>query len=243
LDGKHVVFGEVIKGKSLVRQVENYPTSSGDVPTTPITISDCGLLSLDDPSLQTEAAAQSGDPYEDYPVDEDKDTENPEIALQIAQVVREIGNTLFKNGQAEEALQKYQKSLRYLDVHPVLPEGSSQELQDKFNALLAPLLLNSALAAIRAQPPSTANSLIAISSATRALDKLTLSNADKAKALYRRALAHIQVKEIEKAEQDLAEASKLVPDDAAIQSELSKLGQKRKEKRDKEKKQFKKMFT
>jgi len=143
----------------------------------------------------------------------------------------------------------------------VLPEGSSQELQDKFNALLAPLLLNSALAAVRAQPPSTANSLIAISSATRALDTLTLSNADKgtirlptstlrkrlspflAKALYRRALAHIQVKDDEKAEQDLTEASKLVPDDAAIQSELSKIAQKRKEKRDKEKKQFKKMFA
>jgi len=243
LDSKHVVFGEVIKGKSLVRQLENYPTSSGDVPSTPITISDCGMLSLDDPSLQNDAAAQSEDPYEDYPVDEDKDTENPETALQIAQVVREVGNSLFKNGQPEEALQKYQKSLRYLDVHPVLPEGSSQELQDKFNALLAPLLLNSALAAIRAQPPSTANSLTALSNATRALDKLTLSNADKAKALYRRALAHIQLKDDEKAEQDLTDASKLVPDDAAIQSELSKIGQKRKEKRDKEKKQFKKMFV
>jgi peptidyl-prolyl isomerase D len=218
LDGKHVVFGEVIKGKSLgttififsllfahffqlkVRQVENYPTSSGDVPTTPITISDCGVLSPDDPSLQDDPAAQVGDPYEDYPVDEDRDTENPETALQIAQVVREVGNNLFKNGKAEEALEKYQsedrhyfiiptlesltdtwvkESLRYLDVHPVLQEGSPEELQEKFNALLAPLLLNSALAAIRAQPPSTANFLIAVSSATRALGKLPLSDADK----------------------------------------------------------------
>jgi peptidyl-prolyl isomerase D len=74
---------------------------------------------------------------------------------------------------------RYEESLRYLDVHPILPEGSSQELQDKFNALIAPLLLNSALAAIRAQPPSSANASIAISNTTRALDKLTLSNADK----------------------------------------------------------------
>ena len=73
----------------------------------------------------------------------------------------------------------YEESLRYLDVHPVLPEGSSQELQDRFNALITPLLLNSALAAIRAQPPSSANSSIAISNTTRALDKLTLSDADK----------------------------------------------------------------
>ena len=28
LDGKHVVFGEVISGKSIVRQIENLPTQS-----------------------------------------------------------------------------------------------------------------------------------------------------------------------------------------------------------------------
>ncbi|KAF8961878.1 40 kDa cyclophilin [Flammula alnicola] len=243
LDGKHVVFGEVIKGKSIVRQIENFPTSSGDVPTSPVVIADCGVLSPDDPSLKDDPEAQAGDPYEDYPVDEDKDSENPEIALQIAKAVREVGNKLFKEGKTEEALQKYQKSIRYLDVHPVLPDGSSPELQESFNALLAPLLLNSALAAIRSQPQSSANALIAISSATRALNNLTLSNADKAKALYRRAVAHTYMKDEDKAEHDLVEASQLVPEDAAIVNELAKIRQQRKEKRDKEKKQFKKMFA
>jgi len=68
-------------------------------------------------------------------------------------------------------------------------------------------------------------------------------NAFLAKALYRRALAQVQLKDEEKAEQDLLEAGHLVPDDAAIQGELSKIRQQRKEKRDKEKKQFKKMFA
>ena len=132
-------------------------------------------------------------------MDEDSNTENPEVALQIAKNVREYGNQLFKEGKAEEALQKYQsglslqvfrqrldlihypitESIRYLDVHPVLPENSPPELQDNFNTLLAPLLLNSALAAIRAQPQSSANATIAIANATRALDKLPLNNADK----------------------------------------------------------------
>ena len=71
------------------------------------------------------------------------------------------------------------ESIRYLDVHPVLPENSPPELQDSFNALLAPLLLNSALAAIRAQPQSSANAMVAIANATRALNKLQLNNADK----------------------------------------------------------------
>lgn len=64
-----------------------------------------------------------------------------------------------------------------------------------------------------------------------------------AKALYRRALANIILKEDDDAEKDLVEASGLVPDDKAISSELSKLRQRKKEKRDKEKKAFKKMFA
>ncbi|TFY73659.1 hypothetical protein EWM64_g10352, partial [Hericium alpestre] len=75
LDDKHVVFGEVIRGKSVVRQIENHPTSSGDVPTEPITITDSGQLDPSDPSLAPPPAADPSDPfydpYEDYPEDND----------------------------------------------------------------------------------------------------------------------------------------------------------------------------
>ena len=90
-----------------VRQIENHPTANGDVPTSPIVISSCGVLSPDDPSL-AEAADTDGDPYEDYPDDEDRDVQNVEIALNIAKSVRELGNKLFKEGKTGLALQKYQ---------------------------------------------------------------------------------------------------------------------------------------
>lgn len=64
-----------------------------------------------------------------------------------------------------------------------------------------------------------------------------------AKALYRRGLAQSILKEEEDAEKDLSEASALVPDDKAIANELAKVKQRKKEKRDKEKKAFKKMFS
>jgi peptidyl-prolyl isomerase D len=38
LDNKHVVFGEVINGKSIVRQIENLKTQSGDKPWQDATI-------------------------------------------------------------------------------------------------------------------------------------------------------------------------------------------------------------
>ncbi|KAK7460938.1 peptidyl-prolyl cis-trans isomerase cpr6 [Stygiomarasmius scandens] len=241
LDGKHVVFGEVVKGKSVVRQIENFPTSTGDAPTSPIIIEDCGVLSPDDPSLTQENASADGDPYEDYPDDEDRDLSKPETVIEIAQAIREVGNKLFKEGKTKEALEKYQKSIRYLDVHHDLPEETTAETRQAYTALLTPLLLNSALAAVRITPPSSLNADVAIGSATRALG-LELSNADKAKALYRRSLALSIKKDDDDAEKDLAEAAQLVPEDQAIAAELAKIRQRKKEKRDKEKKAYKKMF-
>ncbi|KAI0826007.1 peptidyl-prolyl cis-trans isomerase [Irpex lacteus] len=243
LDGKHVVFGEVIRGKSVVRAIENQPTSSGDVPNEPCVIVASGQLDPSDPSLTEVATNESGDPYEDYPDDQDPLSdgsvqEKPEVALRVAREIREIGNKLFKEGKGSEALNKYQKAIRYLDIHPVLPEDAPPELQDSYDALLAPLLLNSALAAVRSGAPQ-----VAISSATRALDRLQLNDADTAKALYRRALAYSASNDDDQAEKDLVRAHELVKEDKAIVAELEKVKQRKKEKRDKEKKAYKKLFA
>ncbi|PFH50871.1 hypothetical protein AMATHDRAFT_60373 [Amanita thiersii Skay4041] len=247
LDEKHVVFGEVIKGKSVVRRIERNETGSGDVPVEPVVIADCGVLSPDDPCL-AEDQSVDGDPYEDYPDDEDKELGNPEMVLQIAKAIREVGSKLFKEGDIIGALNKYEKSIRYLDVHQELPEkdGVAPELKEAYISLLTPLLLNSSLAAIRATPQAphnTANATIAITNTTRALNKLKLTTADKAKAFYRRALAKNFMKDEDGAEKDLISASELVPDDTAIVGELNKLRQRRRDQREKEKKAYKKLFA
>jgi peptidyl-prolyl isomerase D len=71
------------------------------------------------------------------------------------------------------------ESIRYLDVHPVMPEDTPPELKESFDALLISLLLNSALAAIRVQPLSSDNATIAVNNTSRALENLNLSNSDK----------------------------------------------------------------
>lgn len=44
LDGKHVVFGKVIEGTDIIREIENSPTTD-DKPNADVVIADCGIHS------------------------------------------------------------------------------------------------------------------------------------------------------------------------------------------------------
>lgn len=57
LDGKHVVFGEVIEGMELVTAIENVD-AAGDRPVESVIIVDCGMLEEE----KTEAAEASETP-------------------------------------------------------------------------------------------------------------------------------------------------------------------------------------
>ena len=48
LDGKHVVFGKVIEGMKVVREIERSPTAAGDKPQKDVIIADSGSLPVDE---------------------------------------------------------------------------------------------------------------------------------------------------------------------------------------------------
>jgi len=49
LDGRHVVFGKVLKGMSVVRKVESTKCDSRDKPEKDVIIADCGILPVAEP--------------------------------------------------------------------------------------------------------------------------------------------------------------------------------------------------
>jgi len=59
LDGKHVVFGEVVEGMDVVRQIESTPTQN-DFPLSSVIIVDCGLFEgKQTPSVDPDAAEET----------------------------------------------------------------------------------------------------------------------------------------------------------------------------------------
>ncbi|KAG8169103.1 hypothetical protein KVR01_001852 [Diaporthe batatas] len=257
LDGKHVVFGEVLTGKSIVRQIENLPTESGDKPKKDAVIADCGELVGEEAELATAATSKPdalGDPYEDFPEDElskqdgtatdgKKAEELPaQKVLQIASECKEFGNKAFKAGDVATALDKYEKGLRYLNEDPDLDAvgdaAASADIKAKMDAVRFTLNNNAALMNIK-----LSNWESAANHATSALDVGGLKDAEKAKALFRRGQAHVRLRDEDNAVADLTAANKLVPGDAAIAKELADVKKSIAARVAKEKAAYKKFFT
>ncbi|RDW60999.1 putative peptidyl-prolyl cis-trans isomerase (cyclophilin41) [Coleophoma cylindrospora] len=238
LDGKHVVFGEVLNGKSLVRKIENLPTQAGDKPVKDVEITDCGELTGAEAEAATQKAPDStGDPYEDFPEDNNNPEPSAKEIIKIAADLKGFGNTAFKAGNLELGLEKYQKGIRYLNEDPELkdePASTKAEL----DTLRFTLNSNSALLANKLQ-----NYDEALKYASAALDVANIGDADKAKALYRRAIASIGLRDEESALKDLEQANKLVPGDAAITKELNTVKKAAADRAKKEKAAYSKFFA
>jgi len=237
LDGKHVVFGEVLSGKSIVRNIENQPTQGGDKPAKEVVISNCGELSGDEAVAADKKAPDStGDPYEDFPEDQDGDFSAKDI-LKIAGELKEFGNTAFKAGKLSLGLDKYQKGLRYLNEDPDIKD-EPQETKKSLSSLRFTLNSNSALLNIKLTSFDEA-----LKSASYALDVEGITNAEKAKALYRRALAKVALKDEDAALKDLEGANTLVPGDVAVTKELAQVKKIAADRAKKEKAAYSKFFS
>ncbi|KAJ5692428.1 Peptidyl-prolyl cis-trans isomerase D [Penicillium macrosclerotiorum] len=221
LDGKHVVFGEVINGKSIIRKIENMPTQA-DKPNVDVTVVDCGELKGEDyENANKRMQDATGDPYEDFPEDHQGDELTAPLAFKIASELKGFGNTAFKSGDLNLGLEKYQKGLRYLNEFPEPGDSDPKELGEQLKALRFTLHSNSSLLANKLSNFKQAETWA--SYAIQGAEAAKAKDADKAKVYFRRAVAYEGLKQEEDALKDLQEALKLAPTDAGIANEITKV--------------------
>ena len=95
LDGKHVVFGKVVKGMGVVRSIEHVTIGEADCPTVDVTIADCGeILEGADDGLSN--FFNDGDIYADWPADLDESPDELSWWMTAVDSIKAFGNEHYK---------------------------------------------------------------------------------------------------------------------------------------------------
>lgn len=198
---------------------------------------DCGELSPGETGEIEKTDDGTGDKYEDFPDDTDEELSAAK-ALEIATEIKEIGNKVFKGGDLELGIEKYQKALRYIAMWTrMTSEDGDEQLIKDMNNLRFTLHSNSSLLQSKQKAYKDAED-----SASKALEVDGLGDKDRGKGYYRRAVARLGLKQEDTATADLEEAIKLVPDDAGVKKQYDGIKSLQNQRAEREKKAYQNMF-
>ncbi|OIV93763.1 hypothetical protein TanjilG_07666 [Lupinus angustifolius] len=230
LDGKHVVFGKVIKGMGVVRSVEHIVTGEGDSPTQEVIIADCGELpeGEDDGTINF---FKDGDTFPDWPADLEVKPDETSWWMNAVDSIKSFGNDHYKKQDFKMALRKYRKALRYLDISWE-KEDIDQEKSAALRKTKSQIFTNSSVCKLKLGDNEGA-----------LLDAdFALHDGDTAKALFRKGQAYMALNDLDNALESFKKALDLEPNDGGIKKEFAAAKKKVADRRDQEKKAYSKMF-
>lgn len=218
--GKYSVFGHVIHGKSIIREIERVKTNKDDVPESNVVIDQCGVWTDDMPVPIFNASYDTigGDIYEEYPEDDNSNfnQESTEEAFSVASKIKESGTLVFKKGDKENARFKYIKALRY--IMEFIPDPDQDpEWYKKFIDLKKKTYLNLSLCCLQLKDY---HRCIDYCSYLLDMDDSVLTKQDKTKTLFRKGSANVGLKKYKLGLDDLKSANILTPDDVSIQKSI-----------------------
>lgn len=212
LDGRHVVFGKVLRGQDVVRLIEHEPGhESNNRPYNECKIVDCGELKEgEDDGIKVDPT----DPWPLFPQDSG-DALQVSDKIEIAGKIRVIGNEYFAKEDYETAIKKYSKALRYL-----VEEFASEAEQAELDKARAPVLLNRATCYLKVKAPGSQD----VDFKRSIADCIAVIGIDKknAKAYFRLGQAYHAAKDYEEEVQALEKALELLPGDKHVTAWLDR---------------------
>jgi len=220
LDGKHVIFGHVVKGYPLVSFIENIRTQ-GECPVERCFISGSGQIDVSTGGTDIfgiNCADGTEDVFPPFPEDGEDyiNLRDYNTIVSIGEKIKASGNLYFKKEEFILAGSKYKKALRYLNkLHDDHEDGSaptlSLEQEKRLLQLELNCLLNSAACKIKTKQYESA-----LEDCEEALD----ISPDNPKAWFRKGQSLHGSRDYEKSLQSLIRAQKLAPHDKSIHSEI-----------------------
>ena len=225
LDGKHVVFGKVIRGMAIVRAIEALQ-GDGDVPKQPCVIADCGEIAQGaDFGIPKRS---DGDEYEWSPSDMDPPLTEEQM-ISAAETIKGYGNDLVKKAEYEAAVAKYLKAVRYAKAVEKT-SITAPTINDKLCACWS----NCALCYINQSK---------FADALEVSKKILEINPKHTKAVFRCGIALMNLGEYKEAREKFILGTKLDPQDASFPKALAECDTLEKAGEEKFKKSMSKMFS
>ncbi|KAB2047374.1 hypothetical protein ERO13_A13G037900v2 [Gossypium hirsutum] len=231
LDGKHVVFGKVVKGMGVVRSIEHVTTGEADCPTVDVTIVDCGEI----PEGADDGISNffnDGDAYADWPADLDESPDELSWWMTAVDSIKAFGNEYYKKQDYKMALRKYRKALRYLDICWE-KDGIDEEKTSSLRKTKSQIFTNSS--ACKLKLGDLKGALLDTEFAMR-------DGENNVKALFRQGQANMALNDVDAAAESFKKALQLEPNDGGIKKELAAAMKKINDRRNEERRRYRKMF-
>ncbi|KAF6197488.1 hypothetical protein GE061_020154 [Apolygus lucorum] len=205
LDGTNVVFGKVVFGLGVVKEVSTTSCVQG-APIQPCIIKDCGQVL---PGESWHIPENDGDNVPAFPDDWNVNENDLKIedAAAVFNKIKDSGNVFFRKADYPNANRKYKKALRYIEWY-----SKTRPSKMNMNSLKVACLSNFAAVSLKCGEYKLAHELC---------NQVLSIDHQNTKALFRRAQANKNLSNYDQALCDLKKALVHLPNNKSILSEIN----------------------